>query len=317
MERSSFLKEPITPVLREHEAGVSTAVVCRKHGFRSATVYAWKAKHGWVGGGLRGQTAKDARGLDCESNATPRRSTGSHLRFLLQKNPDHCRKAGRCPRFPARAALDTARKTGPRSTPVSFVSDQSANLPTPPFVPGRSPPKSPGTPSHPAGRCRTVSARPSTDARRGAERSRLPRPRPCLIRDRQTGLTLRPLPPAHRRSAYRSLSRGARTRPTFRSVTAGPAGAHSACPRLSKFRGAEPSRLGPAPTASACILTTTVDRPRNRIGSADRLLLHRRSITDFSRELWFRSMTNGKQSKTGHSRVYPFSSTPPDPVRPV
>ena len=33
-------------VLREHEAGLSTAEVCRKHGISSATFYDWKAKFG-------------------------------------------------------------------------------------------------------------------------------------------------------------------------------------------------------------------------------------------------------------------------------
>jgi putative transposase len=32
--------------LREQEAGVSTAEMCRRHGISSATFYAWKAKFG-------------------------------------------------------------------------------------------------------------------------------------------------------------------------------------------------------------------------------------------------------------------------------
>lgn len=34
----------IIAALREQEAGVSTADVCRKHGISSATFYVWKAK---------------------------------------------------------------------------------------------------------------------------------------------------------------------------------------------------------------------------------------------------------------------------------
>ena len=39
MKRSRFAEEQIIAVLREQEAGVSTAEVCRKHGVSSATFY--------------------------------------------------------------------------------------------------------------------------------------------------------------------------------------------------------------------------------------------------------------------------------------
>ena len=40
------MEEQIIAVLREQEAGVPTAEVCRKHGVSSATFYKWKAKFG-------------------------------------------------------------------------------------------------------------------------------------------------------------------------------------------------------------------------------------------------------------------------------
>ena len=46
MKRSRFAEEQIIWILREQEAGLSTAEVCRKHGISSATFYTWKAKFG-------------------------------------------------------------------------------------------------------------------------------------------------------------------------------------------------------------------------------------------------------------------------------
>ena len=45
MKRSRFNEEQIIGVLREHDAGVKTAAICRKHGISSATFYQWKSKY--------------------------------------------------------------------------------------------------------------------------------------------------------------------------------------------------------------------------------------------------------------------------------
>lgn len=44
MKRSRFSKEQIIGILKEHEAGVSVAYLCRKHGVSDASIYNWKAR---------------------------------------------------------------------------------------------------------------------------------------------------------------------------------------------------------------------------------------------------------------------------------
>ena len=44
MKRARFTEEQIIAVLREQEAGVPTAEVCRKHGVSSATFYKWQSQ---------------------------------------------------------------------------------------------------------------------------------------------------------------------------------------------------------------------------------------------------------------------------------
>jgi putative transposase len=46
MKRSRYSEEKIIEILRENEAGMTVAELCRKHGMSSATFYGWKAKFG-------------------------------------------------------------------------------------------------------------------------------------------------------------------------------------------------------------------------------------------------------------------------------
>ena len=46
MKRSRSSEEQIIGILKEHEAGVSVADLCRKHGVSDASIYNWKARFG-------------------------------------------------------------------------------------------------------------------------------------------------------------------------------------------------------------------------------------------------------------------------------
>lgn len=64
MKRSRFSEEQIIAILKEQEAGMPTADVCRRHGVSSATFYKWKAKFG----GLEVSEAKRLRQLEDENS---------------------------------------------------------------------------------------------------------------------------------------------------------------------------------------------------------------------------------------------------------
>ena len=70
MKRSRFTEEQIIGILREQEAGVATAEVCRRHGVSSATFYKWKSKFG----GLDVSKARRLRSLEEENSRMTRRA---------------------------------------------------------------------------------------------------------------------------------------------------------------------------------------------------------------------------------------------------
>jgi putative transposase len=96
MKRSRFTEDQIIGILKEQEAGVPVADLCRKHGVSNARIYKWKAKYG----GMDVSEAKRLKGLEDE-NARLKKLLAdsmldnSALKDLLGKNGD-VRCGARC-----------------------------------------------------------------------------------------------------------------------------------------------------------------------------------------------------------------------------
>jgi putative transposase len=87
MKRSRFSDEQIIGILKEHQAGMSAADLCRKHGVSDATFYKWRSKYG----GMEVSEAKRLKVLE-EENAKLKKLLAesmmdvSTLREMLGKN---------------------------------------------------------------------------------------------------------------------------------------------------------------------------------------------------------------------------------------
>jgi putative transposase len=63
MRKSRFSEEQIIGVLKEHQAGLPVAEICRRHGISDATFYTWRSKYG----GLEVSEAKRLKTLEEEN----------------------------------------------------------------------------------------------------------------------------------------------------------------------------------------------------------------------------------------------------------
>ena len=48
MKKSRFSEHQIVQILKQAEAGMKTADICRQYGVSETTYYNWKAKYGWM-----------------------------------------------------------------------------------------------------------------------------------------------------------------------------------------------------------------------------------------------------------------------------
>lgn len=64
MKTSKFSESQICAILKEKEAGVKVAEICRKHGISSATFYKWRSKYG----GMDASMLKRVKELEAENS---------------------------------------------------------------------------------------------------------------------------------------------------------------------------------------------------------------------------------------------------------
>ncbi len=63
MKKSRYTQEQIIAVLKQHQAGMPTAELCRKHGISEATFYNWRSRYG----GMEVSEARRLKSLEDEN----------------------------------------------------------------------------------------------------------------------------------------------------------------------------------------------------------------------------------------------------------
>jgi putative transposase len=80
--KKRFTEEQIIRILKEAEAGMKVAEVCRTYGISEATYYNWKAKFG----GMTVSDAQRLRALEQESSKLKRLLAEAHLDISALKD---------------------------------------------------------------------------------------------------------------------------------------------------------------------------------------------------------------------------------------
>ena len=89
MRQRRFMKEQVITILQEHQAGLSAAELCEKHGISDATFHKWRSKLG----GMEVSDAKRLRALEEENGRiktllAEMMMDVSNLRGMLEKRFD-------------------------------------------------------------------------------------------------------------------------------------------------------------------------------------------------------------------------------------
>jgi putative transposase len=87
MRKSRFSEEQIIGILKEHQAGLAVAEICRRNGISDATFYTWRSKYG----GLEVSEAKRLKALEEENRKlktllAEQMLDAATLREMLAKN---------------------------------------------------------------------------------------------------------------------------------------------------------------------------------------------------------------------------------------
>lgn len=80
--KKRFTEEQIIGILKEAEAGMKVAEVCRKHGISDATYYNWKSKFG----GMSVSEAQRLKALEMENSKLKRLLADAYLDISALKD---------------------------------------------------------------------------------------------------------------------------------------------------------------------------------------------------------------------------------------
>ena len=82
MKKKRFTTDQITTALKEHEAGVPAAEICRKLGIAGNTFYRWKSKYG----GMDASEARRLKELEDENGKLKRLLADKLLEITAMKD---------------------------------------------------------------------------------------------------------------------------------------------------------------------------------------------------------------------------------------